>query len=86
MLLSGLSEGQDRSYQRRVTGKQLALCQARSRSSAAPENKGASVTAGVKTPMTAIAHFGALHFVRVARWEGQRVNESIRIPNYCTVE
>lgn len=67
MLLSGLSEGQDRSYQRWVTGNQLALCQARLRCSAAPQNKGASVTAGVKTPMTAIAHFGVLHFVRVAR-------------------
>lgn len=86
MLLSGLSEGRDRSYQRGVTGKQLALRQARSRRSAAPQNKGASVTSGVKTPMTAIAHVGVLHFEQVARWEGQPVKESITIPNGCTVE
>lgn len=62
MLLSGPTEGGDRSYQRRVTGNQLALCQARSYCLVAPENKGVSVTAGLKTLMTATAHFEVLHF------------------------
>lgn len=68
MLLSRLTERQDHSYQRWVTGNQLALCQARSYCLAAPENKGVSVTAGVKTLLTVIAYFEVPHFVRVTRW------------------
>lgn len=74
MPLSRQTEGRDHSYQRWVTGNQLALCQARSYCSAAPENKGVSVTAGVKTLMTAIAHFEVL--ATLCESPGGKANES----------